>query len=87
MLYIDQPVGTGFSYVSLVNGTMNLLDSKFTALASENDLPQLNATTVQATLDAKDPATLPRTTMSAARTMWMFAQVWFNEYVLCDPDF
>jgi hypothetical protein len=25
--------------------------------------------------------TVPRTTMSGARTMWAFAQVWFNEYV------
>jgi hypothetical protein len=25
--------------------------------------------------------TVPKTTMSGARTMWAFAQVWFNEYV------
>ncbi|KFH42341.1 Carboxypeptidase S1 A-like protein [Hapsidospora chrysogenum ATCC 11550] len=86
MLYIDQPLGTGFSYVSLLNGTMDYLTSTFTPVESEDDLPELNATTVQATLDVTgtlDPTyltVLPLTTMSAARTMWKFVQVWFHEF-------
>lgn len=85
MLYVDQPLGTGFSYVTLLNGTMDYLTSTFTPVESEDDLPELNATTVQATLDVTgtlDPkylTVLPLTTMSAARTMWKFVQVWFHE--------
>ena len=85
MLYIDQPVGTGFSYVSLLNGTMDLLTSVFTPAKSEDKLPPLNVTTVQATLDSTvtmdlaNAKTLPLTTMSAARTLWNFVQVWMNE--------
>ena len=85
MLYIDQPVGTGFSYVSLLNGTLDVLSSVFTPVGSEDELPPLNVTTVQATLDStatmdlEKAQTLTLTTMSAARTLWNFVQVWINE--------
>lgn len=85
MLYIDQPLGAGFSYVTLLNGTMDFLSHKFSPIEDEDSLPPLNVTTVQATLDStatmdiKNAHTIPLTTMSAARTMWNFVQVWLNE--------
>lgn len=88
MLYVDQPIGTGFSYVSLLNGSMNMITQTFVAEDSESGEggPELNLTTVAATLDqgwqqedVVNQALLPRTTLGAARTMWKFAQVWFNE--------
>ncbi|KAJ3535792.1 hypothetical protein NM208_g6987 [Fusarium decemcellulare] len=89
MLYVDQPVGTGFSYVSLRNGTMDLINYTFTAVEDGNGVndDQLNLTTVRATLDQSlqqeefvNMALVPRTALSAARTMWNFVQVWFNEF-------
>ncbi|KAI5861544.1 Alpha/Beta hydrolase protein [Durotheca rogersii] len=89
LLYIDQPIGTGFSYTTLLNGTMDLITSVFTAVEDGGtiDESQLNLTTVRATLDQNlqerqfvNFALIPRTTLSAARTLWKFAQVWFNEF-------
>lgn len=79
MIYIDQPVQTGFSYVTLQNSTMDFVTGQVIPLGAEDDLPELNVTTRQATLDSRDPATATNNTASAARTMWAFAQVWFNE--------
>ncbi|KAM0242208.1 hypothetical protein ACHAP5_007295 [Fusarium lateritium] len=76
MLYIDQPLGTGFSYVSLLNGSFDVLSQTFTP----GDVPETNATFLQATLDSGEMETVPRTTMSGARTLWAFTQVWFNEF-------
>lgn len=81
MLYIDQPVGTGFTYVTLQNGLFDVLAQTFEPVLDEDDLPPLNHTTLQATLDVSGLSTAANTTMSAARTTWAFAQVWFNEYV------
>lgn len=89
MLYIDQPVGTGFSYVDLANGTFNALTANFTMWDDEQDMPELNATLLPATFsransddedDKIGKATVPLTSMSSARTMWKFAQVWFQEF-------
>jgi carboxypeptidase C (cathepsin A) len=80
MLYIDQPLGTGFSYVSLQNGTFDTITQTFTPI-EDGKIPKINATFLQATLDSGAPGTVPKTTMSGARTLWAFAQVWFNELV------
>ncbi|KAM5351004.1 hypothetical protein ACJ41O_003727 [Fusarium nematophilum] len=79
MLYIDQPLGTGFSYVTLVNGTLDVLTHTFTPVDGD-EVPEVNVTTLQATFDARAEETVPRTTMSAVRTLWVFVQVWFNEF-------
>jgi carboxypeptidase C (cathepsin A) len=79
MLYIDQPFGVGYSYTTALNGTLNTLDQSFSPITTEAELPQLNLTTIQGTLHAGGPETVANTTMSAARTFWSFAQVWFNE--------
>ena len=81
MLYIDQPVTTGFSYVSLVNGVMDLLSPAHDLVSVEDpgQFVQTNVTTVGATVSVPDPALTVNTTAQAARTMWHFAQVWFQE--------
>ncbi|VUC21495.1 unnamed protein product [Clonostachys rosea] len=80
MLYVDQPVGAGFSYVTLLNGFKDLLTHKFTPVENEDELPPLNATVRQATFDSSDPITTTNNTMSAARTMWAFTQVWLQDF-------
>jgi hypothetical protein len=79
MLYIDQPLGVGFSYINLANGTYDLMKREFTKLDDGEDLPELNVTLRQATLNYGLNETLTNTTMSTARTLWRFAQVFFNE--------
>ncbi|KAH7324232.1 Alpha/Beta hydrolase protein [Stachybotrys elegans] len=79
MLYIDQPVHTGFSYITLQNGTYDFLTDIFTPIEDPDDLPPLNVTTRQATLDPHDTPVV-NNTASAARTIWAFSQVWFNEF-------
>ncbi|KAM0546446.1 hypothetical protein ACHAPJ_010913 [Fusarium lateritium] len=79
MLYIDQPLGTGFSYVSLLNGTFDSLTQTFTPV-KDGKIPETNVTFSQATFDSGAIETVPKTTMSGARTLWAFAQVWFNEF-------
>ena len=87
MLYVDQPVGTGFSYSYRQNGTLNLLQTDatggpvFTPLEDGASLPSTNATFLAATLDPRSMETTQNTTAQAARTLWQFAQVWFQEYV------
>jgi hypothetical protein len=80
MLYIDQPVGTSFSYSTIQNGTLNVLTPDpplFTPL--QNTTPQTNATLMAAALDPRPLSTTQNTTQQASRTIWQFAQVWFQE--------
>ncbi|KAL7892937.1 Alpha/Beta hydrolase protein [Trichoderma sp. TUCIM 5745] len=86
MLYIEQPVGTGFSYSHLVNGTLDVLKTEetggpvFTPLKENEKLPETNLTFMAATLDSRSLATTQNTTTQAARSLWLFAQVWFQEF-------
>ncbi|KAJ6785314.1 hypothetical protein PWT90_04607 [Aphanocladium album] len=83
MLYIDQPVGTSFSYSSIQNGTFNVLEKGgpvFTPVQDKDSMPSTNATFMAATMDPRVPETTQNTTQQAARTLWQFAQVWFQEF-------
>ncbi|KAK0649965.1 Alpha/Beta hydrolase protein [Cercophora newfieldiana] len=81
MLYIDQPVTTGFSYTTLVNTVLDYLNPEaFTFVEDITTFKQTNLTTVPATVSAPTPAFAANTTSQAARTMWHFAQVWFQEF-------
>ncbi|KAL6820407.1 Alpha/Beta hydrolase protein [Trichoderma sp. SZMC 28015] len=86
MLYIEQPVGTGFSYSRLVNGTLDVLKTDenggpvFTPLEEGEELPVTNATVLAATLDSRGLDTTQNTTAQAARSLWQFAQIWFQEF-------
>jgi hypothetical protein len=85
MLYIEQPVGTGFSYSRLVNGTLDVLKTDetggpvFTPLKENEKLPETNLTFMVATLDSRSLETTQNTTTQAARSLWLFAQIWFQE--------
>lgn len=79
MLYIDQPVGIGYSYTSITNGVVNLLTGVFEPLAEDAETPDLNLTTVQASISTPNPAFVVNNTETAAKMTWKFAQVWFQE--------
>lgn len=78
MLYIDQPVGVGYSYTTITNGVLNLLTQEFTHVEN-GETPELNLTTVQTSVSTPDPAFVVNNTETAAKMAWQFAQVWFQE--------
>jgi hypothetical protein len=80
MLYIDQPIQTGYSYNTPVNGKLDLLTGQFAPLTSQSDSVLTNLTTVAATMSPQDVNGTVSTTGLAARTMWQFAQVWFQDF-------
>ncbi|KAI8653885.1 hypothetical protein LRP88_00374 [Fusarium phalaenopsidis] len=80
MLYIEQPLGTGFSYTKIENGTYDTVTGEFTPVVDQETLPELNFTSLQATLQTAGIGDTMNTTKTAARTLWRFAQVWFNEF-------
>jgi hypothetical protein len=67
--------------VALQDGVFDVLAQTFKPVLDDEALPPLNHTIIQATSDVSGLSTAAKTTMSAARTAWVFAQVWFNEYV------
>ncbi|SPO05481.1 related to serine-type carboxypeptidase Z precursor [Cephalotrichum gorgonifer] len=80
MLYIDQPVGVGYSYTTVTKGVVDLLTDTFTPLEDPESIPELNLTTVQASKSTPDPHFVVNNTETAAKMMWRFAQVWFQEF-------
>lgn len=82
MLYLDQPVQVGFSYDSLINGTINEPKSPF-AVTPKNlslaDLSQDTITAVPGTFASQSVALTANTSFTAARTSWYFLQTWIQE--------
>lgn len=79
MLYIDTPVQTGYSYTKPQNGTMDFLTGGFTPLKDPNAQITTNLTTVPVTLSSQNPADTLNTTQQVQRTLYLFAQIWFQE--------
>ncbi|KAH8696547.1 Alpha/Beta hydrolase protein [Talaromyces proteolyticus] len=75
MLYIDQPVQTGFSYDIPTNGTLDLLSGDVIP-HSETEGP-FNKT---GTFSSQTLTSTANTTANAARHLWNFAQVWLQEF-------
>ncbi|KAF2215553.1 hypothetical protein CERZMDRAFT_93960 [Cercospora zeae-maydis SCOH1-5] len=89
MLYIDQPVGTGFSYDSLINGTRNLLytgaehsDLFDITLIGTNDGTQIggDVTNLLGTFSSQSTLRTANTTANAARALWQVSQAWFSSF-------
>lgn len=88
MLYLDQPVGTGYSYNELIDSNYDLLTNAITPFSAyTEDIPGPNATLLYGKFPSQDPSRTVNTTEAAARTLWYFAQAWFTdfpEYNTCD---
>lgn len=84
MLYIDQPVGTGFSYDKIVKSTYNLLGDGRTGIVPfneyEGNAPEQNATLVYGRFPWQDPTRTANTAEVAARTLWHFSKAWFQDF-------
>ena len=88
MLYIDQPVSTGYSYTELVKGTLDLLflGSPITSTGItpfddyKGSIPEQNATFIYGTFSEQNPQKTANSTLTAAKTLWHFAQAWFSDF-------
>lgn len=84
MLYVDQPVQTGFSYDTLVNGTSDLTTGTITVGDfSSGNIPAQNSTFLVGTFPSNNPVDTTNDTANSARALWHFAQVFFQEF----PDY
>jgi carboxypeptidase C (cathepsin A) len=79
ILYVDQPVQTGYSYDTLINGTLNQLTSNVTPMDFSSGVPDSNETVVVGTFGSNNTMNTANTTSNAARVMWKFMQVWMGE--------
>jgi len=79
MVYVDQPVGVGFSYSTLVEGLVDLMTLAFSPLDGSGAEPETNVTTGRATVSSPEFSPNVNTTETAAKVMWKFSQVWFQE--------
>jgi carboxypeptidase C (cathepsin A) len=82
MLYIDQPVQTGFSYDALINGTLDQIKSPFVYKPNNfsTGIPQTNLTFMTGTFASMNPSAAPNTTIASARTMYHFMQAWMQDF-------
>ncbi|KAK6438255.1 hypothetical protein LTR95_005548 [Oleoguttula sp. CCFEE 5521] len=88
MLYVDQPLTTGFSYSTFVNSTLDLLFDHADPMQSgilpfdayNGSVPAENTTFLYGTLPIQDPTKTANNSVIAAHTLWHFAQLWFTEF-------
>lgn len=87
MLYIDQPVQTGFSYDSLHNGTYDSTTQQITLIDIEEGMPPENNNTIfGGTFPSNDIYSTTNSTQNSARAIWHFAQAWFQEFPAYKPN-
>ena len=82
MLYIDQPVHSGYSYDQLVNATMNIIDNGLVVpLDSDQSPPKaVNASFGYGTFTSQKFAHTTKTTVQSARALWHFAEHWLSSF-------
>lgn len=89
MLYVDQPVGTGYSYDAMTKSTLDLtfhgdFQKDGTGIVPfeswGSKVPAQNTTFVYGTLPSQNPYHTSNTTGVAAVTFWHFAQAWFGDF-------
>ncbi|KND87691.1 Carboxypeptidase S1 [Tolypocladium ophioglossoides CBS 100239] len=87
MLYIDQPVQTGFSYDVVTPGTLNLMDGNITPLRKGelNEAPSLDPTLIRGNFSSQNISSTSNTTENAARHFWNFLQVWTQDFPKYHP--
>lgn len=87
MLYVDQPVGVGFSYDTLINSTQDLLylggdllTGVETFESYDGSVPAENATFRYGKFPTQQPSRTANNSVNAARTLWHFSQAWFSSF-------
>lgn len=81
ILFIDQPIQTGFSYDVLTNSTIDYSTTEITPADFDKDgFPAVNHTFNIGVFGSQDLNGTVNSTANGARTLWDFMQVWINEY-------
>ncbi|KAK4032356.1 Alpha/Beta hydrolase protein [Parachaetomium inaequale] len=91
MLYIDQPVQTGFSYDVLTNVTVQLdvedpSDPVITPADFTDGIPETNNTYRIGTMGSQKMSQTTNTTELSAHAMWHFLQTWLFEFPHYKPN-
>jgi len=79
ILYIDQPVQTGFSYDVLTNGTLDQVTSIVTPADFSDGIPESNNTFLVGTFASQNQNFTANTTSIGAHGLWYFTQAWLQE--------
>ncbi|MCJ1390327.1 hypothetical protein MMC18_003186 [Xylographa bjoerkii] len=86
MLYIDQPVQVGYSYDTLVNGTLDYLkDGNITIEDFSQGVPQQNNTLRVGTFASQNVKHTANSSIHAAHAIWHFAQTFLEEFPKYEP--
>ena len=87
ILYVDQPVQTGFSHDAPTNGTWDLATGELTALEPDEPVPEQDLRkTLVGTFSSLQTVNTVNTTETAAKAVWHFAQMWFQEFPRYEPN-
>ncbi|KAI2466746.1 carboxypeptidase S1 [Annulohypoxylon bovei var. microspora] len=79
ILYVDQPVQSGFSYDVITNGLLDLETGNIIPTDS-NETAQGNRTFINGTFSSQNVNSTANTTEIAARHFWNFLQVWTQKF-------
>jgi hypothetical protein len=80
MLYLDQPVQTGFSYDEIIVGTIDETALPYNVTPAE-EYKDLNSHTLAGQFASQNPRKTTPSTLTSAALAWHFMQVWIQEYV------
>ncbi|KPI38561.1 Carboxypeptidase-like protein [Cyphellophora attinorum] len=89
LIFIDEPVQTGFSYDLLSNGSLNLLDQSIIYPPTVTPGTQPSYTFLNGTFSSNDQTSTANTSQLAAHSVWHFLQAFiqsFPEYSRSPPE-
>lgn len=85
VLFIDQPVQVGFSYDTLTNMSLNLLDEIFSSDPTGVPLSQPSHTFLNGTFSSFDEMHTANTSILAAQSIWHFLQTFLATFPQYNP--
>ncbi|KAJ1329872.1 Serine carboxypeptidase [Microdochium nivale] len=88
LLYLDQPVQTGFSYDAVRNGTIDETGIPYLVTGTETyggEGTGVNATVLAGRFPSGDPKKTTPTSATAALAGWHFMQTWLKEFPQYKP--
>ncbi|KIW11789.1 hypothetical protein PV08_09061 [Exophiala spinifera] len=80
ILFIDQPVQVGFSFDTLTNLSLNLLDEVFVNPPAPVPLTQPGYTFLNGTFGSGSPSSTANTSQIAAQSLWYFLQTFLTSF-------
>lgn len=79
VLYIDQPVTTGFSYSDLIEATFDLSTGTVTPL-EQVGVPTVNASFGYGIYPSQGEGTTTNNTVQASKALWYFGEHWLSSF-------